>query len=225
LIFGTATSKERAFGDKSVIDKAIFNRLKNKKKSSKKKAAAAVVLSTSSNSITEENNAEENELTRVPSEINIGGGEANDDDDDDDNMEINEDDEDDPLLQMMLFPRSTGAILCMKWMGETFDLLGDHCPKSNEIHLEKCERLEIYNMYKASFYEKLEDREIVSYSYFVKIWRTNYSHVKIREYKAVTGKCHFCAILTECRAKSHRADVSSSTNYRYACTSSFHIHV
>jgi hypothetical protein len=46
----------------------------------------------------------------------------------------------------------------------------------------------------------LED-DALSYSKFIELWKTGYSHVKIREYKAVTGKCSACALLNEARNK------------------------
>ena len=42
---------------------------------------------------------------------------------------------------------------------------------------------------------------IVGYVTFLKAWNQGFSNVKIRKYKAVTGKCNACAMLTEARNK------------------------
>ena len=42
----------------------------------------------------------------------------------------------------------------------------------------------------------------VGYDCFVKVWNAVFPHVKIREWKSVTGKCHECEMLTKMRHSS-----------------------
>jgi len=67
-----------------------------------------------------------------------------------------------------------------------FNLVGDFIPNSNgEIHLEPIDIKEIWNEYQDDLKQVNEDT--VSYIEFGCMWKYCFSHVKIREYKAVTG--------------------------------------
>ena len=120
------------------------------------------------------------------------------------------------LIDNMKMPLSAKAYYCVGWMKEFFDLVGDHNPNSNEIHLEKQDKKEIYDLYLAKFEGILDNEDIVSYSYFNRLWDKLFSHVRIREYKAVTGKCHFCAVLTEARGKSQKENVRARVTDMHA---------
>jgi hypothetical protein len=58
-------------------------------------------------------------------------------------------------------------------------------------------RGEVYKEYLQSRSESFFG--VVSKPYFVKLWKKHFGHVKIREYKAVTGKCMVCAQLSNDR--------------------------
>jgi hypothetical protein len=99
-------------------------------------------------------------------------------------------------------PTGTASNYCATWMSNYFNLVvGDHNPNSNEIHFEKQDKIEIYRAYRAAYEDILEKDEIVTYSYFLRLWETMFNHVRVREYKAVTGKCHYCAVLTALRTE------------------------
>lgn len=67
-------------------------------------------------------------------------------------------------------------------------------PNVREIHLEKTEKKTIYQI-------MVQDRiSEVTLNFGSRIWKTHFSHVKIREFKSVTGKCQFCAILSDIRS-------------------------
>ena len=110
----------------------------------------------------------------------------------------------DEMLANMMMPNGPGSGYCVAWMKDYFTLVGDPSPNSGEIHLEMQDKKDVYKEYRADFDKVIEFEEVVSYSYFLKLWDTMFKHVKIREYKSVTGKCHFCAVLTELRAKSKK---------------------
>jgi hypothetical protein len=108
------------------------------------------------------------------------------------------------LLENMLMPTGTASSYCATWMSNYFNLVGDHNPNSNEIHLEKQDKIEIYRAYRAAYEDILKNDEIVTYSYFLRLWETMFNHVRVREYNAVTGKCHYCAVLTALRTEGSR---------------------
>lgn len=47
----------------------------------------------------------------------------------------------------------------------------------------------------------------MNYSYFTRLWKECFQHVKLREYKAVTGKCHTCTSLSA--AKRQHLDMAT----------------
>lgn len=106
-------------------------------------------------------------------------------------------------LSNMLLSRDPPTLQAVAWMTNFFETVGDEMPNVREIHLEKTEKKTIYEI-------MVNDRigeAPVSYSQFCRIWKTHFSHVKIRECKAVTGKCQFCAILSDIRSTTQRREV------------------
>ena len=86
------------------------------------------------------------------------------------------------------------------WMDSYFQLVGDAMPNSNgDIHLEPITIKEVYNEYLLDF--KMNDNLFYCYNDFAKLWGTCFPYVKIREFKAVSGKCNTCAILSDLRRK------------------------
>jgi hypothetical protein len=92
---------------------------------------------------------------------------------------------------------------CDAWLNNHFKVSGDQIPNMDQIHLEAQEKSAIWNYYSSHIDNIfMEDENLVlCYSKFIKLWQTGYFHVKIREYKAVTGKCNACALLNEERNK------------------------
>ena len=86
-------------------------------------------------------------------------------------------------------------------MKNFFNLVGDVIPNSDEIHLEACEMREIWKEYKEDhivFFHRNES-DLLSYATFLRLWSLAFDHVKVRQYKQVTGKCDTCAKLTALR--------------------------
>lgn len=83
-------------------------------------------------------------------------------------------------------------------------------PNTNgEIHLDPIDYREIYDEYVSDIMHRYKDRYHLEYTQWRSLWQHAFSHVRIREYKAVTGKCQTCAILTEVRRQ--RKDVAGRT--------------
>ena len=98
------------------------------------------------------------------------------------------------------------------WLSAYVELVGDKQPnRKMEIHLEYRTKYEIYLEYRDESKEMLKSIPI-TYESFVAMWNRSFSHVHIRKYKAVEGKCVTCAILTQMRS-------SSRTSFeRHECT-------
>ena len=102
-------------------------------------------------------------------------------------------------------PNSPTVLTAYGWMGDFFNLVGDTAPNCNdEIHLEPTYIVEVYGEY----FQDLTSAgmDCVSVDTFASIWSNCFDHVKIREFKAVSGKCQCCANLSTMRKtfKSHR---------------------
>jgi hypothetical protein len=64
--------------------------------------------------------------------------------------------------------------------------LGDQVPNSDgQIHLEKQLKKDIWKEYVDDF--EYRCRPSMSYTNFCKLWQSSFPHVKIREYKQVSG--------------------------------------
>ena len=73
-----------------------------------------------------------------------------------------------------------------------------------EIHLEPIQICEVYEEYVSdmTFLEEVP----LSRSAFCNMWRGCFAHVKIRAYKAVSGKCTTCAKLSQLRRQAKSKD-------------------
>jgi hypothetical protein len=72
-------------------------------------------------------------------------------------------------------------------------------PNSEEIHLEYMKELTLYNVYRSEVLFSL------SISSFRWMWQNLFSHVKMREYKDVSGKCKTCEVLNRLRSQFSNA--------------------
>lgn len=98
-------------------------------------------------------------------------------------------------------PNTAESTECFAWMEFYFEMVGDQIPNSNgEIHLEPTKVKDIYEEYVAAGVDNGQSR--LQITQFCKIWKSCFPHVRIREFKAVTGKCHTCATLSNLRQKA-----------------------
>ena len=105
-------------------------------------------------------------------------------------------------LTCLILPNSPVQLLASSWMERFFELVGDKIPNSNgEIHLEPITIKEIWEEYMVDM--QYYNLSTVGLTTFDQIWLSSFTHVKIREFKAVTGKCETCALLSLLR-KSFR---------------------
>lgn len=89
----------------------------------------------------------------------------------------------------MNLPSSVQGLRAFSWMDWHFNLVGDQQPNRDEIHLE--------TQYCSTVYEEfLQDEALsmspdakdpISYPEFCRLWLTVFSHVRLREYKQVSG--------------------------------------
>jgi len=100
-------------------------------------------------------------------------------------------------IQAMRLSNGPQSLGCYAWMQEFFKMMGDSMPNVDEIHLEPIEVKEIYAEYVDD--AKSSGSEWLCPSSFVTVWKNLFSHVKIREFKAVSGKCSTCAKLSDAR--------------------------
>jgi hypothetical protein len=108
-------------------------------------------------------------------------------------------------LAALAIPNTEFSLACYAWMDSWFRQIGDMMPNTTEIHLEPQEITGIWEEYKLD----MEYRSLgyLEYAAFCGLWITCFSHVKIREFKAVNGKCATCALLSHAR-KSRRDPAS-----------------
>ena len=93
-------------------------------------------------------------------------------------------------------------------MEEVFDLIGDSMPNSNEIHLEAdVLKKELYKEYQHHMINIYNEFDYLSETVFYDLWSACFPHVKIRQYKAVSGKCFVCAALSGMRSAKQDARV------------------
>jgi hypothetical protein len=109
-------------------------------------------------------------------------------------------------LAALKLPNKQLALITYGWMEYYFNLVGDCQPNRNaEIHLEPTTIGSIYYEY----CDEIKDMQNIntqyeSYSFpaFCKFWKDYFPHVKVREFKAVAGKCNVCCKLSELRKSS-----------------------
>jgi hypothetical protein len=107
----------------------------------------------------------------------------------------------------MRIPNTEVALATYGWMQNYFKLVGDFQPnRDNEIHLEPCTVKSIYDEYVFDMDQELYEEKTTSnrgfklqFSSFCEFWKLIFPTVRIREFKAVSGKCDVCAKLSELR--------------------------
>ena len=72
-----------------------------------------------------------------------------------------------------------------EWFKTYFDLCGDFQPNSNEIHLDQMKLNAMYSEYKAEL--DLDEECLLSYRSWREVWLNEFSNVKLRQFKAVSG--------------------------------------
>jgi hypothetical protein len=121
-------------------------------------------------------------------------------------------------LAAMQIPNTPAALETYSWMHFYFELVGDAAPNcDNEIHLEPTSILEIYKEYvfHTEAY-KMDKNEIYDIRSFGTMWEKCFPNVKIREFKAVGGKCGTCAHLSDVRRKCNDLKRKQEITYLHA---------
>ncbi len=81
------------------------------------------------------------------------------------------------------------------WFRDHFDLIGDSMPNTDgEIHIDKIEKQDIYILYVNEV-----GKGCLTYSSWLKFWKKVFPHVKVRQWKNVSGKCEHCGIINNGR--------------------------
>jgi hypothetical protein len=128
-------------------------------------------------------------------------------------------------IQAMTVPNTVESLSAFAWMQNYFNAVGEHQPKVDEIHLDPCVVSHIWEEYKQTledagqvteiFYDYLHGQcinilifqDTLECCTFQDLWRQCFPHVKVREYKAVTGKCQTCTSLSA--AKRQKLDMAT----------------
>lgn len=100
-------------------------------------------------------------------------------------------------ISAMKVPNTEASLGCFAWMHMFFDLVGDKESQLCEIHLDPQPITTIHREYKENMLAS--DQLFIGYTHFVEMWHNCFPHVKIRQYKACTGKCEVCANLSDAR--------------------------
>ncbi len=102
-------------------------------------------------------------------------------------------------LGSLQVPNTVASLTCFSWLQSFFQAVGDKEPNRDEIHLEPTDIKSVHAEYRQAVADTGE--EVLAYTTFLNLWVTCFPHVRIREFKAVTGKCKTCAVLSEARRK------------------------
>jgi hypothetical protein len=102
-------------------------------------------------------------------------------------------------LGALAVPNTIASLTCFGWMKDFFEAVGDQMPNCCEIHLEPTEMKTVYEEYVSVMRDSGQDT--ICYNSFLSMWHCCFRHVKIREYKSVSGKCKTCTTLAEARRK------------------------
>jgi len=113
----------------------------------------------------------------------------------------------------LLLPNTEGSMEMFFWMEEFFTVAGDHIPNANnnEIHVDNLTYQEYYHIYLETAFHKLK------ITAFIWMWKNLFSHVKIREFKNVTGKCKTCESLSRLRCKFKNPKLKSYVTELHDC--------
>ena len=107
----------------------------------------------------------------------------------------------DEELGAAVLPRGEGSLACFVWLQNYFGNCGDFEPNKKEIHLDAISKEAVYQDYRSDLILSRDEDPILEYETFVTVWNEDFPHVKIRKYKACSGKCETCALLTELSKK------------------------
>jgi hypothetical protein len=89
------------------------------------------------------------------------------------------------------------------WFESHFYNYGDSEPTVSEVHLELCDKIDIYNTYKNEILVTHGNPDgVLSLAKWLEVWATCFSFVKIRVYKQVNGKCWTCYYINDGRQKA-----------------------
>ena len=100
-------------------------------------------------------------------------------------------------------PNSVVAVSAYAWMARYFSLVGDDMSNCDEIHLEPTWIKDVWQEYVDDM--KMHSNPYLSDTDFGQLWIKCFPHVKIREFKAVSGKCETCMKLSKLRRTFHDA--------------------
>ena len=101
--------------------------------------------------------------------------------------------------QLTICPQTTMAHKTLIFLDEYFKLVGDQMPNSNEVHIDSITYVELHKEYYYRLFDEQLDEPVFSYDRFIKFIKLLFPHIRIREYKAVSGKCMTCYLLSEKR--------------------------
>jgi hypothetical protein len=100
-------------------------------------------------------------------------------------------------------------------------MIGDKTVNKREIYLEPTDKRDVWKEYCFDTLNLALEEHTLTYSSFLKLWQDHFSHVKVREYKAVTSRCKTCAILSDFRQLYAKPDIrqrcSELLAYHRAC--------
>ena len=103
---------------------------------------------------------------------------------------------------MLIIKKSTSVFIAKTWFYRFFNLVGDQMPNTQgEIHLEACDYSDLYEEYVFDMNNVHKTDEYLSYTKWREVWNDHFKHVRVREYKQVTGKCDECEMLSDARKK------------------------
>ena len=100
-------------------------------------------------------------------------------------------------------PNSVVSVSAYAWMTRYFSLVGDDMSNRDEIHLEPTWIKDVWQEYVDDM--KMHSNPYLSDTDFGQMWINCFPHVKIREFKAVSGKCETCMKLSKLRRTFHDA--------------------
>jgi hypothetical protein len=110
----------------------------------------------------------------------------------------------------LVIPNAVSSLQTYAWLADYFNLTGDVMPNSNEIHLEPISIKDVYSPYVQE--TAMFKFSSIGLSAFYSMWNNCFPHVRIREFKAVCGKCTTCSDLSNlrksCRDSAGRAQIT-----------------
>jgi len=122
-------------------------------------------------------------------------------------------------IALVLLTNKPEILNCVAWMKAHFELCGDCQPnRNNEIHLEPITKSTIHSEYKYDCEHYPVPEPFVSPSVFYLLWLSQFSHIKIRKFKACGGKCNACAVLSDGRQR----DASNLGRQEYTQLHAYH---